>query len=50
MEKKNGIQATKYDHKKWTNQTQFGNSIGVLNVASITQYYSTERKRNMKEI
>ena len=36
-----GVEAIKYDHKKWINQTQFGNSIGHSNIASITQYYSS---------
>ena len=36
-----GVEAIKYDHKKWINQTQFGNSIGHSHIASITQYYSS---------
>ena len=44
------LAAVKYDHKKWINQTQFWNSIGHSNITSITQYYSSEYKRQRCEI
>ena len=46
----NGVEAIKSDHKKWINQMQFGNGIGHSYMASITQYYSSQYKRKMREI
>ena len=45
----NGVDAIEHEHKKWINQTKFGNNIGYLNIASITQYYSSEYKRQRYE-
>ena len=42
--KKNSVEATNYDGKKWINQTQLGNTFGHSIVASRTQYYSSDTK------
>ena len=48
--KKNSVEAINYDGKKWINQTQLGNALGHSNIASRTQYYSSEYKRKSYEI
>ena len=48
--KKNSVEAINYDRKKWINQTQLGNALGHSNIASRTQYYSSEYKRKSYEI
>ena len=48
--KKNGVEAINYDGEKWINQTQLGNALGHSNIASRTQYYSSEYKRKSYEI
>ena len=40
--KENGVEAKNYDHENWINQIQAWNSIGNSNIASITQYNSSE--------
>ena len=42
---KNSVEAINYNGKKWINQTQLGNALGHSNIASRTQYYSSEYKR-----
>ena len=46
----NGVEAIKYDHRIWISKTQFGNSIGHSNRASVIQYYSSKHKRQRNEI
>ena len=36
--------------QKWINQTQLGNALGNSNIASRTQYYSSQYKRKRYEI
>ena len=45
MGKKNRVEATNYDGKKWINQTQLGNAFGHSNIVSRTQNYSSEYKK-----
>ena len=47
---KNGVEEINYDSKKWINQTQLGNALDHSNIASRTQYYSSEYKRKRYEI
>ena len=47
---KNSVEAINCDGKKWINQTQLENDLGYLNIASITQYSSSEYKRKSHEI
>ena len=48
--KKNSVEAINCDGKKWINETQLENGLGYLNIASRTQYYSSEYKRKSHEI
>ena len=48
--KENGVEAKKYDHENWINQIQAWNSIGNSNIASITQYNSSEYFRQRYEM
>ena len=46
MEKKIGVEAIKYDNKKWLNEKNWETALGYKNlVGNKTQYYSKELKK-----
>ena len=47
---KNSVETINYDDRKYINQTQLVNALEHSNIASGTQYYSSEYKRKRHEI
>ena len=48
--RENGGEAINSDGKEWINQTKLGNALWHSNIASRTQYFSSEYKRKRYEI